>query len=313
MEGKEKRFGVSVRKLWWLTTRLLGYRARPGIASSQEKGALLYRSKLSIASIPKEVILERLSYCSEGHRVTGFSLRPRSAEGPLPTILYFRGGLGPHGVLEEEDFTFLGDLAAQGNFQILASQYRGNDGGEGEDQAGLAEALDVFPLLDIFHQKELADRRRVALLGFSRGGSMALMAHRHGITPRAIITIGCISNLEAAFEKGSWLLRSAIRISTGGAPSAKTQTAYFDRSPLFWVDAIRVPLLLLRGEADEVIDPEQCHIFLKALKKAGKDCELETFAGGNHKLLTHPRERLEAVLRFLRKQRLHQLAPPTPQ
>ena len=59
-------------------------------------------------------------------------------------------------------------FASQG-FVVLASQYRGNDGGEGRDEVGGADVADVMALMQVALRLPYTDAANVFLYGLSRG------------------------------------------------------------------------------------------------------------------------------------------------
>jgi dipeptidyl aminopeptidase/acylaminoacyl peptidase len=290
---------VVLRDLWWLGTRLAGYRGRRWTARDIPDGELLAEEPAPAIPRHPEIEVRRLRYASDGLAVTAYALWPRRAEEALPIVLYGRGGLGPHGVVGEEDLDFLAELADGGPYLVLATQYRGNDGGEGEDRAGHAAARDLKNLRHLAERLPGADPTRCGVVGFSRGGTMAFMAHREGLRPDAIATIGCVTDLEQAFEEGDILLRSAIRVSTGGRPAKRRREAYQARSPRLWAEDIEAPCLLMHGDEDEVIRVTQSQRLAARLAELGKPYELVVVEGGDHKLLTHKDRRRTAVLAYL--------------
>ena len=293
---------MTVRKLLWLGTRLLGYRRRPRSLRREPDGALLGAEALPPSPVFRGAAVRRLQYVSEGLAVTGYALHPPVETGPLPVLLYARGGLGPHGALEDEDFDLLAELCTRGPFLGLATEYRGNVGGDGDDMAGEGEARDLANLLALAAHVEDADPDRALALGFSRGGTMVLMAARAGMRIRAAATIGGVMDLARAFEEGDVLLRSAIRVSTGGRPTKRRVAAYAARSPYLWADEIPCPLLLLAGDDDETIRVSQSLEMAARLKDLGKPHRLVVLPGGDHKLLRQPEARAAHLLDWFRAQ-----------
>ena len=67
---------------------------------------------------------------SDGLRVKGFMARPSSAQEKLPCVIWNRGGNREFGALNDQLATlFLSRIASWG-YVVVASQYRGNGGGE---------------------------------------------------------------------------------------------------------------------------------------------------------------------------------------
>jgi len=126
---------------------------------------------------------ERITYRSDGLRVVGFAVRPRTP-GRHPVLLWLRGGnrdFGKNGALA---LVHMLDLADAG-FVVLAPQYRGADGGEGTDGFGGADLDDVLILPAVARQLDDADPSRLFVFGGSRGAMQGLMAIRRGLPVRA--------------------------------------------------------------------------------------------------------------------------------
>ncbi|MDR6550334.1 hypothetical protein [Paenibacillus qinlingensis] len=78
----------------------------------------------------------RIHYLSDGLKVVGFIVKPKEIPGKAPLIIYNRGGAEDRSLIEIRQLsTFFSFLAKKG-YVVLASQYRGNDGGEGQDRWG---------------------------------------------------------------------------------------------------------------------------------------------------------------------------------
>jgi acetyl esterase/lipase len=111
---------------------------------------------------------ERVMYRSSGLRVVGFVLRP-AGPGPHPVLIWLRGGHREYGKIEQVALLNLQWFADAG-FVVVATQYRGADGGEGSDEFGGADVDDVMALLPLARALPGADVGRLYLLGNSRGG-----------------------------------------------------------------------------------------------------------------------------------------------
>ena len=73
-------------------------------------------------------------------------------------------------------------------------------------------------------------------------------------------------------------------------------------SPIKHLDAITVPVLLIHGRDDTVVDYEQSHVMYDALRKAKKNVELVTLKNEDHWLSRSGTrlQMLEASVGFLR-------------
>jgi hypothetical protein len=78
----------------------------------------------------------RITYLSDGLKVVGFLWKPQDTVGKqFPLIIFNRGGNREFGKLTPWLRLGFFSYVSQG-FVVLASQYRGNDGGEGHEEYG---------------------------------------------------------------------------------------------------------------------------------------------------------------------------------
>ena len=71
--------------------------------------------------------------------------------------------------LQKKSLKYLSYLSRNG-YVVLASQYRGNDGGQGQEEFGGADVNDVLNLMPLARSLSFADAKNTVILGFSRGG-----------------------------------------------------------------------------------------------------------------------------------------------
>ena len=84
---------------------------------------------LKIKSILKEkVTCAKIKYISDGLRVVGFILKPKMISKRHPVLIFNRAGKWEEGKIAMRTLNYLSLLASR-NYIVLASQYRGNDGG----------------------------------------------------------------------------------------------------------------------------------------------------------------------------------------
>ncbi|HVM90415.1 MAG TPA: CocE/NonD family hydrolase, partial [Verrucomicrobiae bacterium] len=157
----------------------------------------------------KEVILYKIVYQSNGHRVNGFLCEPRHGKGKLPCIIWNRGGSGDFGVIKIG--TVFGSLAmmAEWGYVIVASQYSGNGGSEGEDDLGGEETLnDVLNLKKVLEQNGKADISRIGMFGVSRGGMMTYLALAKVKWIKAAVTVAGLADLSVQMKKRKEMVKT---------------------------------------------------------------------------------------------------------
>ena len=83
----------------------------------------------------------------------------------------------------------------------------------------------------------------------------------------------------------------------GGPPEAKA-AVYRKANILPDVDKIRTPILVMHGEQDPQVPPQESQEFVAALKKAGKSYEYVTYPHEGHGF-QQPEHRLDSYKRQL--------------
>jgi dipeptidyl aminopeptidase/acylaminoacyl peptidase len=233
----------------------------------------------------ENVITSRITYDSDGLAVTGLVTEPADImPGKHPLLIYNRGGSREYGKL-----TLLSVLRSMAPYSrkgyiVAASNYRGNDGGEGREEFGGSDVNDILNLIAIMKQHPGFDGKNVHIIGHSRGAMMTYLALRKGADVRSAIGLAGMSDVVATATARPDIEASVFKRLIGGDDSTRTQ-AYIDRSVTRWIDEINVPIQLHHGDADKSVDVSQSQLLATALHKAEKTCELHIYPGDNHALL----------------------------
>lgn len=204
--------------------------------------------------------LTEITYFSQGLRVKGLLAEPK-AEGDYDGFLYLRGGIQNVGMVRAPRIT---QFAAQG-FIVFAPYYRGNRGGEGRDEFAGDDRFDAVHGVEVLKRYS---NDRIHVFGFSRGGMMALWTAilRNDIT--SIVTWAGVSDATATYWERMDMRRMMKRV-IGGTPK-RVPEAYDARTPLFKVEEITAPVLIIHGLRDENVDIEharQLEFYLEEEKK----------------------------------------------
>jgi dienelactone hydrolase len=215
-----------------------------------------------------EILIERVTYRSEGLAIIGQICRPSGA-GPWPVVVFNHGGFS--GLLGEWGGGTCVD-AARNDFVVVESSYRGEDGSEGEIEVCLGEVTDVLVMLDIVLARPYADPGRVLMYGGSHGGCITTRAVQRAAPVHGAVDIFGPSDLAA--EHAFWLaeieagspyrstyeqLLDVVEAATGGTPATQA-AAYEARSPLAFaadLEASAVPFLMVHGVVDPLVPPAQ--------------------------------------------------------
>ncbi|MBQ7600242.1 MAG: prolyl oligopeptidase family serine peptidase [Clostridia bacterium] len=237
-------------------------------------------------------------YEVEGVRVQAFCSVPEDyLENPRPLILFLRGGNGDYGAINQ------GSTAAESYMSdcvVLSTQYRETYPGNGKDEFGGADLLDVLFWIERAKDLTFADTDRFYMIGESRGGMELCLALRE--VPEGTITaaasISGIYNLKQTYLEREDM-RSMLSNRVGGTPETAPE-AYESRSAVTFADRINTPLLLVHSTGDTRVSYSQAQIFSSVMKDAGKTCELWTREDDVHGI-TSPKE-LAAIVEWLENQ-----------
>jgi dipeptidyl aminopeptidase/acylaminoacyl peptidase len=244
----------------------------------------------------KEIDCHRIVYLSDGLRVVGFIVKPAQIESRLPVILFNRGGGLEYGNITKENLIYLSFLASQG-YILIASQYRGNSGGEGREEFGGKDVDDVLNLIPLAESLPFTDPSRIGMLGFSRGGMMTYLAIKEGAPVRAAAVVGGLSDLVQFFqEAGKDNMKRVMRQLVGPDIEGLKKRSAFE-----WPEKINVPVLILHGGEDRVVDVSQAKNLAEKLKEFGKPHQLVIFPKGDHGINNLRPQRDRIILEWFAK------------
>ena len=214
--------------------------------------------------------IQSIEYFSDGLKVRGFILMAKNVQPgeKLPILIYNRGGNRDWNKICLLDLVWLAKFAQKG-YLVLASQYRGTDEDEGEDEFGGHEVNDVKNLIKLAKKLPYADKRNIFIAGHSRGGmeSYLVLRKNHGIRAAAIMSGEC--DLKAG-------LRSRPdfegQIYEKLIPNYKEnrELALKKRSACFWAQDIFTPVFILQGMDDQAVDPVQAQMMADRLHQFNK-------------------------------------------
>ncbi len=245
----------------------------------------------------------RIQYLSDGLKVVGFVVKPRNPEGKrYPVIIYNRGGVQDIGKIDAPNILDFYELAANG-FVVLASQYRGNDGGEGLDEVGGADVADVVNLVSLASSLPYSDPKNIFFYGLSRGGMMTFLALARGVTVNAAAVVGGIYDMQGLMELAKQHMPGVANRVMKLIPdySSRGAATLAERSATQWPEKIIVPLLMIHGGDDEEVPVSQALMFAAKLSSLRKNYELIVYAKEIHEALNNRRDRDARIVAWFRR------------
>ena len=239
-----------------------------------------------------------------GEPVHGFVATP-AGDGPFPTYLKVHGG--PNWLYCD---TWLPDvqMLVDHGFAVAMVNYRGSTG-YGRDwrdriigDIGFPEVEDVVAGLDDLVARRVADPERVVVAGRSWGGYLTLLAA--GLHPdrfMAGVAGVPVGDYADSYDDSAPSLQAYDRSLLGGTVHQVPELVA-QRSPITYVDRVKIPILFLIGEHDSRCPPHQAMNYVQALRDHGGEAELYLYPTGHSPYVVEEEVReWRAVLDFLRR------------
>lgn len=233
----------------------------------------------------------RITYSSDGLKVTAYGIEPRE-KGKYPCIISNRGGNRDFGQWTPISIgRFLARLASW-DYIVIASQYRGCDGGEGIEEFGGKDIDDVLNLIPVLGQIPNADTSRIGIEGTSRGGMMTYLALKKTcIFKAAVVTAG----LTNAFNNISSRPEMEKNVFSELVPNywANKETNLKERSAIFWADKLcnKTPLLIMHGSSDWRVLPSESLDLVNKLYQYKHPTKFILYEGADHSITEFRDER----------------------
>ncbi len=246
----------------------------------------------------EKVITEKIFYESDGLKVNGYIAYPKGSTKKYPCVIWCRGGFGNAGALDDFNAQgILGQIASWG-YVVLESQYRGNAGGDGNDEFGGADLNDVLNLIPIADEIENANTRLWGIEGWSRGGMMTYLALTKSTKFKAAIVTGGITNLNCNFDESTFIKR-LFETSLKNSDSSNFQEECNSRSIINFADKLskNTPLLILHGTADRRVPPHNSIDLSYKLLEYNFPFRLVLLENGDHFLKAHKKE-IDSLRKF---------------
>jgi len=151
-------------------------------------------------------------------------------------------------------------------------------------------------------QKGIADPNRVGIFGESFGGYNTLAAITSSTIFKAAVVNWGVVDLTSAFgtldPDGSPYSIGIVKGMVGGSEPWSSPQQYIENSPIYHLDRITAPVLILHGSQDPAVPLGQADELFVGLEYLGKMTEYVRYDGEGHGL-ENPVDQLNAVRRTL--------------
>jgi acetyl esterase/lipase len=207
---------------------------------------------------------------------------------PHPTIFQVHGGPTAH---DRDAFSPTVQAWVDHGYAVVLVNYRGSTGyGKAwrdalEGNPGLTELEDVGKARDWVVASGIADPGRVVLAGRSWGGYLTLLGL--GTQPErwSLGLAGVpVADYVAAFEDEMEPLKAFDRALFGGTPGERPEF-YAERSPITYVERVRVPVFVMAGLNDPRCPIRQIENYVQRLQTLAKPHEVYRYDAGHGSLV----------------------------
>jgi len=221
----------------------------------------------------------------DGVEIEAYLTLPVFGDAPHPTVIHPHGGPGAR---DYDGFDpWVAYLTSRG-YAVLRPNFRGSVGyGYEFAQAqmgrwGLEMQDDISDAATFLIEQGTANPEKICIFGASYGGYAATMAAVK--TPdlfKCAVSFAGVTDLRGIVKNTQRYLGGDLVAEKQFGDKTKDLKA---RSPLYNVDKIKIPILLMHGEEDRVVPIAQSEDFAEELEDAGKSVRYVELEDGGHNL-----------------------------
>ena len=218
--------------------------------------------------------LQKITYKSrvDGMDIPAYVFQPLEKRGPKghPALVWVHGGV--HGDMTPNYWPYIKDAIDQG-YIVICPEYRGSTG-YGKDHYdaidyGGYEVEDCLSAVDWLRDNlPHVDLDRLGMIGWSHGGFITL----HGIfreqtTFKAAAAMVPVTNLvfRLGYKGPGYASSYTSQERIGGLPHEK-RDIYIERSPVYHVDKLQIPLVVHITRNDRDVNFVECEAMVNALE-----------------------------------------------
>jgi dipeptidyl aminopeptidase/acylaminoacyl peptidase len=207
-------------------------------------------------------------------------------KGPFPGVIYNHDGVKG---LSASTLVRCQELAQRG-YAVIAPTYRGEGGSEGDIEVAKGEVDDVLSALDSFRSMSRVDPKRIAFVGTSHGALVSLLAAAKTDKIKALVFGYGVADIYKWFtylQETKQLGDDALTQQVYGKGPKDKPENFRIRHALTVLNHVSAPILILQGEKDKIVPPEQGQILRDELTKLRKSVDLKTYPNSGHGFLIY--------------------------
>lgn len=257
-------------------------------------------------------MIKPITFANEGQQLVGVLHVPDGLEGgkKAPGIVMFHGFTGN----ETEDhrvFVHVARALCGSGFAVLRFDFRGSgdSDGEFENMTIPGEVSDAKKALTVMAQQEAVDKERIGVIGLSMGGRVAtIVASQDKRVRYVVLYSAALSGLKERFHTmiGKESLErldsgEAVKVGNGWYVKKPFIETIDDPVPLEVMDRVKVPVLIVQSDADQVVPLDDAMKGYEIVKNLNSKNELYVVKGGDHTFSErrHKQEVIRKTLEWL--------------
>lgn len=226
------------------------------------------------AALGREMLVRKIAYAGAGElAIPAYLFAPRDTTVRRPAVLFVHGGV--HADFGLVHLPQVRALVRRG-YVVVAPEYRGSTGYGARfyallDYGGL-EVDDVVAAREYLARfVPYADLDRLAVMGYSHGGYIALFAVlRHPERFRAAVAHVPVADLPTRMRTHpAWYEQLFVAQPAFGAPLAERPGPYVERSPSAHARALRRPVLVHAADNDADVHIGENRVLRDSMRAAG--------------------------------------------
>ncbi len=209
---------------------------------------------------------------ADGREIPAYLYEPLTSKGARAhvALVWVHGGV--HGNWDQNYLPFVKEAIRRG-YVVIAPDYRGSTGYGAEfhnaiDYGGM-EVDDVESAVQVLRNLPSVNPERIGVMGWSHGGyitSLLVTREAQGSPFKSGAAIVPVTNLlfRLSFKGPGYQRSFSTQEKVRGLPFEQ-RDEYVRRSPYYWVDSLKVPLLVHVATNDEDVNFEEARPLVDAL------------------------------------------------
>lgn len=316
----------ATKNVWILSTSVPHLGGRLWLYERENKKLTPLYSKKENSSFSK--MYPMVVEARDGQKLVCYYTLPKEydkggyVEKPIPLVVFPHGG--PFKVRDRYEFNPYHQWLSSLGYAVLSVNFRLSSGfgkafvNAGNGEWGGKAHLDVIDAVECAISKGITERGKLAVFGGSYGGYESLSCLT--FTPdyfNCCIAVCGPSNLKTVLDnvpkfweftdgplsdRTLFFTKKAFITSMGGDPDKPEGIAYLEKcSPLNYLDNIQVPLLLMHGKNDHVVQEKESEQIYQSMKKNNRQVTYILFPDEGHRFAKFPNRMMEldAIEAFL--------------